>query len=527
MSVRQAGKGHPDVKRRRFLKETTRAAAAMALAGPLSRQDPPAGTGGAAIVLDPTPSFELSPYLYMQFMEPLGATDGSVEAAWDHARDAWRDDVVEATRDLAPTMMRWGGIFADYYRWREGVGPRPARRPMVNILWGGIESNQVGTGEFADFCHQVGADPLICVNFESDGRRQYMTAAGRVRTADAAEAAEWVAYCNGPGNAERQSHGRPGPIGVRHWQIGNETSYDKNGFDLETAARKTVAFATAMRRADPEINLIAWGDSGWAPRMAEVAGEHVQYLAFHHMLDPDDPKRPVLRGELYRNDPDATWAQLMKAWELTDAKIRGMRDALHGRSIPLALTECHFTIPGRDRCDVLATWAAGVAYARILNNHERHGDVLKIATAADFCGTRWQNNAVMIPVPKGNSRAYLQPVARVMRLYRHHTGTHAIRVVGAPDALDIVASRRGDTVFLHVANTRRKQSVRATLQVQDHTVERGRVFEIAGDTTEELSYLNSADVMKTTERGLEPGTPWDFAPASVSAIELQLSPVHA
>ena len=92
------------------------------------------------------------------------------------------------------------------------------------------------------------------------------------------------------------------------------------------------------------------------------------------------------------------------------------------------MTECHFAIPGRDRCDVLATWAAGVSYARILNNHQRHGDVLKIATAADFCGTRWQNNAVMIPVPKGNNRAYLQPVARVMTLYRHHIGSHAVGV---------------------------------------------------------------------------------------------------
>ena len=90
------------------------------------------------------------------------------------------------------------------------------------------------------------------------------------------------------------------------------------------------------------------------------------------------------------------------------------------------MTECHFAIPGRDRCDVLSTWAAGVSYARILNNHQRHGDVLKIATAADFCGTRWQNNAVMIPVPKGDNRAYLQPVARVMALvpppHRHARG---------------------------------------------------------------------------------------------------------
>src|SRR5204862_3081743 len=198
---------------RTFLKESTRAAACFATTGALhtttgafhatagslravpSPQIAAARPDPGGIVVDPTPLFELSPYLYMQFMEPLGATDGSVEAAWDHLLDQWREDVVEITRELGPPMMRWGGIFSDFYRWREGVGPRDTRPSMLNLLWGGIESNQVGTGEFVDLCRQAGAEPLICINFESDGRKQYMKAKGSVRTADAKEATEWVAYC--------------------------------------------------------------------------------------------------------------------------------------------------------------------------------------------------------------------------------------------------------------------------------------------------------------------------------------------
>src|SRR3954466_11286433 len=210
------------MKRRTFLRESGMAAAGLALAGPLGQTVPAAAQAAAqsAIVIDPAPTFELSPYLYMQFMEPLGATDGSVEAAWDHLAEQWRDDVVAVTSELGPPMMRWGGIFADFYRWREGVGPREARPAMVNLLWGGVESNQVGTGEFVDFCRAVGADPLVCVNFESDGRRQYMNAGTSVRTADAGEAADWVAYCNAPGHADRRAHGRPDPLNVRHWQVG-------------------------------------------------------------------------------------------------------------------------------------------------------------------------------------------------------------------------------------------------------------------------------------------------------------------
>ena len=67
------------------------AAAGLAMAGPLGAAAPAQvetdRQNSGAVLVDPKPLFELSPYLYMQFMEPLGATDGSVEAAWDHLRD--------------------------------------------------------------------------------------------------------------------------------------------------------------------------------------------------------------------------------------------------------------------------------------------------------------------------------------------------------------------------------------------------------------------------------------------------------
>ena len=71
----------------------------------------------ASVTVGFEPLFELSPYLYMQFMEPLGTTDSSVEAGWDFARAAWRDDFVAATRELRPSLIRWpGGILSSYYR---------------------------------------------------------------------------------------------------------------------------------------------------------------------------------------------------------------------------------------------------------------------------------------------------------------------------------------------------------------------------------------------------------------------------
>ena len=171
--------------------------------------------------LDITPRYTLSPYLFMQFMEPLGTTDSSVEAGWDFTRNQWRTDVIEVVRQLAPTMIRWGGIYTSFWKWREGVGPRDRRKPAINYLWGGLESNQVGIDEFLDFCAQVGADPLIGVNFAGDGRPEYIrTVSGEARAGTPEEAAELVRYCNDPDHPEEAERpvGAVGGLSLADWK---------------------------------------------------------------------------------------------------------------------------------------------------------------------------------------------------------------------------------------------------------------------------------------------------------------------
>ncbi len=482
----------------------------------------------ATLTVGSQPQFDLSPYLYMQFMEPLGTTDGSVAAAWDFFHDRWRADVIDITKQLSPTMMRWGGCFSSYYRWKEAVGPRDKRSTMLNLCWGGVETNQVGTEEFVDFCNQVNAAPLMSVNFESDGRKYWeKDPKGNVRFADAQEASEWVSFCNHPDDPIRKELGITRPCPIPMWQIGNETSYSRGAFGtddeakrIDIAAKKTVEFAVAMRRADPDIKLIGWGDSGWARRMLEIAGEHLQYIAFHHMFNPDQGiQDSPLRGIEYRKDPDKTWEHLMNAARVHDARIQRVRDETQGLSTPLALTECHFALPGRNRNEVLSSWAAGVANARLLNVHERHGDKLKIATLADFCGTRWQVNAVMIPVPGGQS--FLMPVGLVMQLYRHHTGEQSVPVIKTPQALDVTASRTGNRIFLHVINTNRTQAVSANLRVEGFQVTGGKVFQMAADSQFEVL---GPDAIPVTEHVLPQQRDWPFPAASVSAVELEIAP---
>ncbi len=100
-------------------------------------------------------------------------------------RRGWRSDVVEAIKESRPAVIRWGGSAVDpgAYRWKGGIGDRDLRVPFHNTNWGRIDSNDVGIGEFCEFCEFVGAEPLVCVSF-SDG---------------AASAADLVDYCNGAG----------------------------------------------------------------------------------------------------------------------------------------------------------------------------------------------------------------------------------------------------------------------------------------------------------------------------------------
>jgi alpha-L-arabinofuranosidase len=506
------------MQRRSFLKMTSLGSASLVLdkAASVSVSKPSIAT----IEIDTKPLFELSKHLYMQFMEPLGTTDSSVEAAWDHKIDNWKDTVINVTKSLAPAMMRWGGNFSAYYKWKEAVGPRDKRVPLLNTDWGGMETNQIGTAEFVDFCKRVGADPLVCVNFEADGVERYaINAKGAHRAGDSNEAAEWVDYCNNPSNKLRIAHGYKDPLPINYWQIGNETSYRPGkGFDNITAAKKTVEFAKAMRKVDPGLRLIGWGDSGWAKILFEEAGSYLNYIAFHHMFDPGEGlSNSPIRNNDYRKDAGATWEVMMNGYKIHERKINKLREETAAYKIPLALTECHYSIEGRNRCEILSSWAAGVSYARIMNLHERNGDVLKIGTMADFCGTRWQVNALMIPVPAGE--AFLMPVAKIMKLYRSHMGNDFIKVKDSPPQLDVTASRTGDTIFLHVVNTDRTTPVNADFHITGLAFTKGKAFEISADPSFEIMSASN-DPLLPKQKEVTPGAPFTFSPASVTAIEL-------
>src|SRR6185437_7031287 len=508
--------------RRDFLQQT----AAWAIAQSVRAAD------ANTIAINPKPLFDISPLLYMQFMEPLGTTDGSVEAAWNYDTDNWRQDFIDVVADLAPGAMRFGGLYSRYQHWREALGPVASRPLTRNYVWGGKETNRVGTHEFVDFCRRVKAEPLYCVNFLSDGEKRYSTMREGNRTGDAKEAADWVSYANDPDHAERKRNGSAQPFNIKLWQLGNETSYGNTTFGKDESIAHTIEFARAMKARDNSIRLIGWGDRGhgegigqnvlWAKDLIERAGEYLDFVAIHMM--GQSPKRPntVLKGLAYQQEPERAWEELLELSNAVETRVSELESAIgaHKDKIGIAITEGHLSLGPRNTHPILFEWLSSVYHARSLNIYQRHAAQVKIATAADFEGTRWTNNAVMIGVPAG--RSFLMPVASIARLFKRYNGTQGVAVSAQPSGLDIAASRSGNKIYLHVANLQFRRSVEASFSVEGMKMTGGKTWAIAPGNLRQFVSLDQPDVFVPVEKPIpgQSALQWSFPAGSVTAVEL-------
>lgn len=484
---------------------------------------------GGTIAVDPKPLFDFSPYFYMQFMEPLGVADSSVEASWDYEADDWRKDFVELTRDLAPDVIRWGGLYSRYYKWREGLGPARKRPPMYNYVWSGWETHRVGTHEFVDLCRRTAAAPLYSVNFMADGVARYIKDG---RAGDAEEAADWVSYANDPDHAERKKNGAAAPLNIKLWQLGNETSYGKETFSRDECIRQTVEFSRQMKARDRSIELIGWGDfkrSGetaelWAPELLKRAGEHIDWVAFHMMGMSPRRKETVLRGNRYQKDPAGAWEELLELAGVAAARLKEVEQGIESSGVkrPIAITEGHLSLVPHNANPILLEWLSAAYHASCLNNYHRRGAAVRMMTAADFAGSRWTVNAVMLQTPRGIS--FLTPAGAIMRLYKRHNGKQGVAVTSAPPELDVAASRTGNRVFLHVLNRSFSRAVQASFAVSGFAVQGGRVHEIAPEDPRTAVGLDQPRVFDPREAALRAGSEasWKFPAASVSAVELEL-----
>lgn len=227
---------------------------------------------------------QIDPMLYGNFTEHLGRCiyGGIYDPKSPQANaDGFRKDVIQATRDLGVTVIRWpGGNFVSGYHWEDGIGPANQRPKRKDLAWGDVEPNLVGTDEWLKFTKATGAEAYICVNMGTGGLD---------------EAKNWVEYCNAPAGLYysdlRAKNGHPEPYKVKYWGLGNEMDGEwqighKNAEDYSKYALEA---AKLMKWSDDSIKLIASGSSNyvrdWAEWNRTVLNKlhgYIDYISLHH-----------------------------------------------------------------------------------------------------------------------------------------------------------------------------------------------------------------------------------------------------
>ncbi len=230
-----------------------------------------------------TPGPTINRHIYGHFAEHLGRDIyGGFWVRGDDGGWQLNEPVIEALRQLNPPNVRWpGGCFADYYHWKDGIGPREERPTIVNALWGGVtEDNSFGTHEFMDLVEALGAEPIVV---------------GNVGSGTVEEMADWWEYMNHPGQSPmadlRRENGRDEPWNVRFWGVGNESWGCGGNMTPEHYSDVYKRFATFLHNyGDTRAFRIATGPDAttnrdlpeWTEGVMRGAGHMIDGLDLHY-----------------------------------------------------------------------------------------------------------------------------------------------------------------------------------------------------------------------------------------------------
>ena len=222
--------------------------------------------------------------LYGSFIEHLGRAvyTGIYQPGHPSAdEEGFRQDVIDLVKELDVPIIRYpGGNFVSNFFWEDSVGPKAERKKRLDLAWRTFESNEVGLGEFANWCKKVHSEMMMAVNLGTRG------------TADALNLLE---YCNLDTNTYyadlRRSHGVDKPYGIKTWCLGNEMDGPwqvghKTAVEYGHLAAET---AKAMKIMDDSLEFVVCGSSNiemptfpqWEASTLEEAYEYVDYISLH------------------------------------------------------------------------------------------------------------------------------------------------------------------------------------------------------------------------------------------------------
>jgi len=240
------------------------------------------------------PGAVIDRHIYGQFAEHLYT--GIYGGIWVGEKSkipnirGYRKDVVAALKRIHVPVVRWpGGCFAEYYDWRDGIGPR-AKRPKRNDTRSGVDSNAFGTHEYMNFMELLGADAYV---------------GGNVGSLTPMAMTQWVEYITAGDNSTlaelRRRNGRAKPWQLPYFGIGNETWGCGGRMRPDYAADLNARYSIFVNDIGPKgLIKVASGGAGQGPdyegfteAFMKRPGE-LQALSFHYYAMPDhNPKGPA------------------------------------------------------------------------------------------------------------------------------------------------------------------------------------------------------------------------------------------
>src|SRR5436190_2404263 len=410
---------------------------------------------------------EIDPKIYGVFMEPIqisgrrGLPDSPrINTLYGNLydpssplanEDGFRKDYIDAMKELKVTNMRWpGGNFLMGYNWQDGIGPKEQRPARINLAWGGIDNNHVGTDEWMKLNKSMGSENIVCVN---------------LGLATIMDAAYWVEYCNYKGGTYysdlRAKNGHKEPYNVRIWDLGNEVDGlpwelgHKNAEDYIEIAREA---AKAMKAVDNTIKLVACGSSWYSPgawddwnrKVLTGLGDRVDYISIHSYWEgsPD-----------YYNYMGASSRIFEERINITNGEIKTV-SAIKAFKNPITISVDEYGAFGRSFLNVLPV-------AQSLNSFIRHADVVKMANFTTM-------TSLLSSEP--NKGSFKSPLFYTFKLFSNNCLGNSVDTYVACDTfntekykgipyLDVttVYSKETKTVFINVVNRHQDKGITADI----------------------------------------------------------------
>ena len=393
-------------------------------------------TVGLSIRAD-KPGEKINRHIFGQFAEHLGS--GIYGGVWvgpgssiPNTRGI-RNDVVAALRELKVPNVRWpGGCFADYYHWRDGIGPK---RPVtLNPDWGNVtEPNTFGTHEFMDFAAQIGAEPFISVNIGS-GTPQ--------------EAAAWLEYMTSAQPTtlakERAANGRAEPWRVPILGLGNESWDCGGGMTPEHYVSEMKRYSRFVRNYNPaqqdkdKMLRIAVGPGGdeprftaWTEEVMKAWKDHtwawdIEGISLHTYTVIDWANKHAATGFGEREYAEILQATLKM--DATIAKHTAIMDKYDPKkNLMLAVDEWgawYAPSPGTNPGFLMQqnSLRDAVLAALNLNIFARHADRVRIANIAQM------TNVLQAMILTDSEKMLLTPTYHVFRMYVPFQGASFVPV---------------------------------------------------------------------------------------------------